>query len=183
MTEDTEEAESHADASPTEQLRAELADCEQALDAATQESGERWDALLRVRAELDNERKRAAREIEKTHKFAIGRLIEALLPVMDSLELGLAAAHSSSDPQSLQHGMRLTLEKFGAVLADFGVETIDPQDQPFDPAYHEAMNTEPVEDLPPNSVSRVHQKGYLLNGRVVRPARVTVSTAPPDSGS
>lgn len=181
MTDSQEEAEKYTDKSSPDKLHTKLADCEKALDASRQESEERWDALLRAQAQLENERKRAIREIEKTHKFAVGRLLEALLPVKDSLELGLGAADSSSDPHSMRQGMQLTLEKLDAVLADFGVEAIDPLGQPFNPEFHEAMNMEPVGDLPPNTVSQVHQKGYLLNGRVVRPARVTVSMAPRES--
>jgi len=178
MTEGQEEAGKDVDAPSPDKLQAELADCQKALDAARQDSEERWDALLRTQAQLDNERKRAARELEKAHKYAVSQLLEALLPVKDSLELGLDAADSTSDLQALRHGMQLTLEKLGAVLIDFGVETIDPRGQPFNPECHEAMNMEPVADLPPNTVSQVHQKGYVLNGRVVRPARVTVSTTP-----
>jgi molecular chaperone GrpE len=164
-----------------EELQTALTDCQQALQATRQESADRWDALLRAQAELDNERKRAAREIEKAHKFAVDQLLLALLPVKDSLELGLITAGHSPNPQSLRHGMQLTLEQLGAVLADFGVESIDPQGQPFNPEYHEAVNMEPVADMPPNTVYQVQQKGYLLNGRVVRPARVTVSRMPQDT--
>ena len=150
-----------------------LAECEALLDATRQESAERWEALVRARAELENERKRAAREIEKAHKFGVTQLLIALLPVKDSLELGLES--SSGDPEALRHGMQLTLDELEKVLSDFGVETVDPAGEPFDPQYHEAVGMDAVEDLPPNTVSRVQQKGYLLNGRLVRPARVMVS--------
>lgn len=169
-------------AASQKKLRTALEDCEKSLDAARQESVQHREALLRVRADLDNERKRAARELEKVHKFAVSQLLIALLPVKDSLELGLEAANQLPDPQALYHGMQLTLEKLNAVLLEFGVETIDPQGQHFNPEYHEAVSMEPVGDVPPNTVCRVQQKGYLLNGRVVRPARVTVSRAPESHG-
>lgn len=98
-----------------------------------------------------------------------------MLSILDSMELGLDNEDGTTTSQSLQHGIRLTLESFQSVLADFGVQAIDPQEQPFDPQYHEAINIEPVSNLPANMVCRVYQKGYLLNGRVIRPARVIVS--------
>ena len=153
-------------------------DCLQALAACREESQERLQALLRARADLDNQAKRAARELEKTHKYAVSGLVEALLPVRDSLELGLAAARPGADVETLRQGMALTLEKLQGVLLKFGVEVIDPVGEPFDPEQHEAMSMAPATGLPPNSVAEVHQKGYLLNGRLIRPARVVVSTQP-----
>jgi len=160
-----------------EKLRSALAECEKALEITRQESDERWDSLLRAHAELDNERKRALREIDKTQKFAIDRLLIALLPIKDTLELGLGTTGNTPDPQSLYQGMQLTLEKLNTVFSDFGIETIDPQGEQFNPQYHEAVGIEPMADVPPNTVCQVQQKGYVLNGRVVRAARVTVSTA------
>jgi molecular chaperone GrpE len=151
-------------------------DCLQALAACREESEARLQALLRARADLDNQTKRAARELEKTHKYAVSGLVEALLPVQDSLELGLAAARSDTDVETLRQGMALTLEKLQGVLAKFGVEVVDPMGQPFDPERHEAMSVASATGLPPNCVAEVHQKGYLLNGRLIRPARVVVST-------
>ena len=107
--------------------------------------------------------------------FGVARLLEALLPVRDSLELGLDAAQTTPSIEALQKGMALTLEELDSVLQDFGVEVIDPHAEPFDPERHEAMSVAPVAGLPPNSVAQVHQKGYMLHGRVLRPARVTVS--------
>ena len=153
-------------------------DCLQTLAACREESEERLQALLRARADLDNQAKRAARELEKTHKYAVSGLVEALLPVRDSLELGLAAARPGADVETLRQGMALTLEKLQGVLLKFGVEVIDPVGEPFDPEQHEAMSMAPATGLPPNSVAEVHQKGYLLNGRLIRPARVVVSTQP-----
>ncbi|MDT8404722.1 nucleotide exchange factor GrpE [Sulfuriflexus sp.] len=161
-----------------EKLRAALAECEKALEITRQESDERQDSLLRAYAELDNERKKALREIDKMQKFAIDRLLIALLPIKDSLELGLQTAGDTLNPQSLSQGMQLTLDKLSTVFADFGIETIDPQGEQFNPQYHEAVDMEPMSDVPPNTVCHVQQKGYVLNGRVVRAARVTVSTVP-----
>jgi molecular chaperone GrpE len=164
-------------ASPQE-VPPDLVECREALITCKQESEERLQALLRARADLDNHRKREAREMENTRKYAVGRLLNALLPVKDSLEMGLEATRAEPAIDVVRHGMELTLEKLDAVLADFGVETIDPKGQPFDPERHEAMSMAPIAELPPNSVAQVHQKGYLLNGRLIRPTRVSVSKAP-----
>jgi molecular chaperone GrpE len=153
-------------------------DCLQALAACREESEERLQALLRARADLDNQVKRAARELEKAHKYAVSGLVEALLPVQDSLELGLVATRPGADVETLRQGMVLTLEKLQGVLAKFGVEVVDPMGERFDPERHEAMSMAPATGLPPNSVAEVHQKGYLLNGRLIRPAKVVVSTQP-----
>jgi molecular chaperone GrpE len=173
-----QESDQMAPESPPRGGAAALEECRQALADCQRESAQRQEALLRARAELENQGKRAARELEKAHKYAAGKLLEALLPVKDSLELGLAAAVSGSDVGALRQGMALTLEKLESVFREFGVEAIDPHGQPFDPERHEAMSMAPVAELPPNSVAQVHQKGYLLHGRVIRPARVTVSKSP-----
>jgi len=153
-------------------------DCQQALEACRKESEERLQALLRARADLDNQAKRAARELEKAHKYAVSELVVSLLPVKDSLELGMQAVDTAKDVEALRQGTALTLEKLESVLAKFGVEVVDPLGEPFDPEWHEVISMAPVAGLLPNSVAQVHQNGYLLNGRLIRPARVIVSTAP-----
>lgn len=155
----------------------DLESCREALAAARKESDERWQALLRARAELDNLRKRSAREKADAYKYATGRLIEALLPVKDSLEMALDAPQASNDDDGLRQGVELTLNKLASVLADHGVETVDPEGEPFDPNRHEAIGVEPAAETPPDTVAKVHQKGYLLNGRLLRPAAVTVAQA------
>jgi molecular chaperone GrpE len=154
-----------------------LDECRQALKACLQESEQRLQSMLRARADLENLRKRTDREIADTRKFANSKLLEALLPVMDSLEMGLSSSGSEADAEDLRRGIELTLDKLAAVFADFGVEIIDPQGQPFDPERHEAVMTLKNSELPVNVVAQVHQKGYLLNGRLIRPARVVVTTA------
>ncbi len=154
-----------------------LDECRQALKVCRQESEQRLQSMLRARADLENLRKRTDREMADARKFAVTNLLEALLPVMDSLEMGLSAPGSEADAEGLRRGIELTLGKLAAVLADFGVEIIDPQGQPFDPERHEAVMTLKSSELPVNVVAQVHQKGYLLNGRLIRPARVVVTTA------
>ncbi len=146
------------------------------LEAARSKADEHYDQLVRAHAEIENLKWRHAQEIEKAHKFALDRFVSELLGVRDSLELGNAAAQA--DVAKLREGTELTLKMLGDVMGKFGVEQIDPLDQPFDPEFHQAMATVPREDVPPNTVVDVIQKGYLLNGRLVRPALVAVAQAP-----
>ncbi len=133
--------------------------------------------MLRARADLENLRKRTGREMPDTRKFAVANLLEALLPVMDSLEMGLSAVNGEADAEGLRRGVELTLSKPAAVLADFGVEIIGPQGLPFDPERHGAVMTLKSSELQVNVVAQVHQKGYLINRRLILPTRVAVTTA------
>lgn len=151
-------------------------DSGRALEIAEAKADENWNLYLRARAELENERKRWAREREKIRKFANTELVEALLPVRDNLELGLLSARSA-DAESLREGVELTLRSFDSVLMAQGVEEVPSEGEVFDPEVHEAIAVESSGEYQPNTVVEVHQKGYLLNGRLVRPARVTVSQA------
>lgn len=131
--------------------------------------------LLRAVAELENFRKRAAREIESARQFGVERLAAELLPVADSLAAGILAA--AADPATQIEGQKATLRLLGKAFERAGISEIDPAGQPFDPALHEAMATRPSAEHPPHTVLQVVQRGYLLNGRLLRPARVIVSTA------
>ena len=133
------------------------------------------DKALRARAELDNVRKRTARDIESAHKYALERFVPELLPVMDSMEMGLATSASVDDSASIKQGMELTLRIFAAALDKFGVKTIDPQGEKFNPELHEAVSLQQAEGVEPGMIISVMQKGYELNGRLVRPAMVVVS--------
>ena len=149
-----------------------------ALDAARAEIEDSRDQVLRARAELENLRRRHAQELEKAHKFALDGFVRELLQVRDSLELGCnAAQEASADVDKLREGTELTLKLLGDVMEKFGVGVVDPTNQPFDPEFHQAMSMQPREDVPPNTVVLVIQKGYTLNGRLVRPALVMVSQA------
>lgn len=142
---------------------------------------ENWDRYLRAAAELDNVRKRAIRDVENARRFALENFGRDLLDVRDSLEMGLEAA-GSADADALREGSEATLKLLQTVMERFGVEQIDPEGEPFDPELHEAMTMQPSADAEPNSVLTVIQKGYTLNGRLLRPARVVVAAAAPDSG-
>jgi molecular chaperone GrpE len=135
---------------------------------------ENWEKYLRTAAELENVRKRAARDVENAHKFALERFVNELLAVRDSLEMGLAAGEDA-DVESLRKGKEATLLLLTTVMERFGVAEVDPQGEPFDPALHEAMTMQPSADVEPGSVLSVFQKGYTLNGRLLRPAKVVVA--------
>ena len=147
------------------------------LEAALAKAEENWERYLRAAAELDNVRKRASRDVEKARKFALESFGRDLLDVRDSLEMGLAAAETA-DADSLREGSAATLKLLETVMERFGVEQLDPAGEPFDPELHEAMTMQPSADAEPNSVLTVIQKGYTLNGRLLRPARVIVAAAP-----
>ncbi|WP_296704802.1 nucleotide exchange factor GrpE [Thiocapsa sp. UBA6158] len=152
-----------------EELQLELA-------AARTDAESLRDQALRVRAEMENLRRRHAVELEKAHKYALDSFVRELLQVRDSLELGHdAALAEGADIAKLREGTELTLKLLGDVMDRFGVAPVDPIEQPFDPEFHQAMTMQPRSDLPPNTVVAVMQKGYTLNGRLVRPALVIVS--------
>lgn len=138
---------------------------------------ENWDKYLRAAAELDNVRKRAQRDVDSARKFALERFCGELLAVRDSLELGLGAAQQA-DADALREGNEATFKLLVSTMEQFGVVEIDPLGEPFDPELHEAMTMQPSADAEPGSVLTVFQKGYTLNGRLLRPARVVVASEP-----
>lgn len=156
-------------------------DLEAELAAATTRADENWNSYLRAVAETDNVRKRAQRDVESASRYAIERFAAELLDVRDSLELGVAAA-PGGDPARLVEGMEATLRLLNRAFEKSGVTVVDPLGEPFNPELHEAMATQPVADQPDGTVLAVVQKGYLLNGRLLRPARVLVAR-PPDTAS
>ncbi len=148
------------------------------LTEAEQKAKENWELALRTRAEMENLQKRTQRDIEHAHKYALEPFVKDLIPVIDSLEQGLATpADSIEHAKALHHGMELTLKMFLNTLVKFNVEVVDPLNEPFDPTHHEAMVMQPSNDHAAGTVLTVVQKGYLLHGRLIRPARVIVSKA------
>lgn len=147
-----------------------------ALDQAQAEAGQYRDQAVRAHAELENVRKRAQRDVESARKFALERFAADLLGVRDSLEMGLKAAQEhSGNFDKLKEGMELTERMLASSMDKAGVEVIDPQGEAFDPERHEAVSTQPSKELKPNTVASVMQKGYMLNGRVLRAAMVVVA--------
>ncbi|MFZ3185355.1 MAG: nucleotide exchange factor GrpE [Pseudomonas sp.] len=140
------------------------------------------DQALRVAADLQNVRRRAEQDVEKAHKFALERFASDLLPVVDSLERGLEL--SSPDDEAIKpvrEGLELTLKLFRDTLKRYQLEALDPHGAPFNAEHHQAMAMQESTHAEPNSVLKVFQKGYLLNGRLLRPAMVVVSKAPSEA--
>jgi molecular chaperone GrpE len=144
------------------------------LEALRREADEHRDRYLRVAAELDNFRKRTAREIEGARKFGVERLAQGILPVRDSLEAGIAAAEKAGQ-SALLEGQRATLRLLDEALTAAGVREINPAGEPFDPNKHEALSLVPAQGVAPNTVLEVVQKGYELNERLLRAAKVLVA--------
>jgi molecular chaperone GrpE len=148
------------------------------LEDARSKADDHWDQLMRTRAELDNLRKRNQRDLENAHKFALEKFSQELLQVWDSLELGHQAAQDEqADVDKLREGTELTLKLLTDVMQKQGIEQINPEGEPFNPEFHQAMSMQEREDVAPNTVVAVVQRGYLLNGRLLRPAMVMVSKA------
>lgn len=147
---------------------------EEQLTLAEQKAHENWEKSVRALAELDNVRRRMEREVANAHKYGMEKLISALLPVVDSIEQALQLADKNSDA-GMHEGLELTMKLFVDVLQKFDVSQIDPVGATFDPQEHEAMTMQEVPGAPANSVIAVFQKGYKLNDRVIRPARVIVA--------
>ena len=140
------------------------------------ESNDYREQLIRARAEIENQRKRMERQIENASKYANQEFLSSLLPVKDSMEKGLDInMEDGIDAESLLEGMRSTLKICNEAFRDAGVEEIDPKGEAFNPEFHEAITVKKVDNEKPNIVLSVFQKGYLLNGRLIRPARVEVS--------
>jgi molecular chaperone GrpE len=148
-----------------------------ALAAAEAKAQENWNSYLRSVAELDNYRKRTEREIDSARKFAVERFAQELVTVGDALEAGISAGAANPGPALLE-GAEATLRQLHRAFEKAGIKIIDPAGQPFDPAWHEAMVAQESRDKPPGTVLTVIQKGYSLNGRLLRPARVIVAKSP-----
>ena len=152
------------------------ADLDDEPTAARREARENLERALRAQAELENLRKRAERDLENAHKYALERFVSELLPVRDSLELGLAASTGEgADAGGIAQGMELTLRMLDQAMDKFGARIVDPAGQPFDPGFHQAMTMQESETAESGTVLTVVQKGCLLNDRLVRPAMVIVA--------
>ena len=156
---------------------ADAADLATALAAAEARATEARNSHLRAVAEFDNFRKRSEREIDNARKFAIERFAQELVTVGDALEAGIKAGAANPGPALLE-GAQATLRQLHRAFEKAGIKIIDPIGQPFDPQWHEAMAVQESRDQPPDTVLAVIQKGYSLNGRLLRAARVIVSKAP-----
>ncbi|MCU7918351.1 MAG: nucleotide exchange factor GrpE [Candidatus Thiodiazotropha sp. (ex Epidulcina cf. delphinae)] len=175
-TEVSVEDEAAEETSASERL--EQGELTKLLEDARSKADQHWDQLIRTRAEIDNLRKRAQRDLENAHKFALERISQDLLQVWDSLELGHQAAQDEqADVEKLREGTALTLKLLVDLMSKHGIEQVSPEGEAFNPEYHQAMSMQERDDVEPNTVVAVVQKGYLLNGRLLRPAMVMVSKA------
>jgi molecular chaperone GrpE len=158
----------------------DIAGAEETVEQLRDELATAKEAALRAHAEAQNARRRAEQDVEKARKFALERFSSDLLPVVDNLDRALEAASEAPESNAIAEGVDLTLRSFLEVLKKNGIEIVDPAGEPFDPQLHQAMTMVPNPDLEPNTVMDVMQKGYTLNGRLLRPAMVVVSKAATD---
>ncbi len=169
-----------AELKETEATKAEISveELQKQLEAAQQKAKENWDKALRAQAEMENLKRRTQKDLENAHKFGLEKFAKELLGVIDSLELGVQAATGDSpEVAKLKEGSELTLKQFDAVFKKFNIEALEPTGNPFNPEHHQAMSMQLSNEYAPNTVINVFQKGYLLNGRLIRPAMVVVAKA------
>ncbi|MFZ9036258.1 MAG: nucleotide exchange factor GrpE [Francisellaceae bacterium] len=155
-------------------LQAEIDALKAKLVTADEEVSKANDQVLRAHAEMENIRRRAQMDVEKAHKYSLEKFANALLPVLDSMEQAIEYPAESAEGKAIAEGVSITLKMMIETLEKFGVVQINPENEPFDPNKHEAMAAVPHPELLDNHVMQVFQKGYELNERVVRPARVAV---------
>ncbi len=159
------------EATPVEPLAGQLAE-------AARKAEENWEKFVRAQAELENLKRRAEKDLQNAHKFALEKFARELLTVVDSLELGLqASTGDGSDLLKLREGMELTLKQLLTALEKFNIRVVDPEGEKFNPELHQAMAMQPSDTAEPNTVIKVFQKGYLLNERLLRPAMVVIAQA------
>ena len=145
------------------------------LEKLQEQSKVSLDKVVRAQAEMENLRKRTARDVENAHKYALEKFTNELLPIMDSLELGLSASVKAKNLDDLCKGMELTLEMFNTVMEKFGITMIEPKGEKFNPELHDAVSMQETDDSNSGIIIEVMQKGYTLNGRLIRPAMVVVA--------
>jgi len=151
------------------------------LEDARNKADSHWDQCLRLQADIDNLRKRNERDLINAHKFALEKFAVDLLPVKDSLEMGLAAAGENTDVAGLKEGGELTLKMLASAMGKYNINEVNALNEIFNPEYHEAISVQERADVKPNTVVTVVQKGYVLNDRLIRPAMVIVSRATQES--
>jgi molecular chaperone GrpE len=148
---------------------------ESQLEDAQAKASDNWNQYLRAKAEMDNLRRRNIKDVENAHKFGLEKFATEMLPVLDGISMGLAVEDASAE--SLREGMELTMNMLEKMMEKLGIEEIDPINEKFDAARHQAMSVQPNAEVEPNTVIAVMQKGYSLNDRLIRPAMVMVSKA------
>ena len=161
---------------PAEPVDDDNESLEEQLQQAQATIKDYWDQVVRMRAEVENNRKRAERDVENAHKYALKNFVDSLLPVIDSMEMGHTAANAENATlESIREGSELTMTMFVQVLERSGLQQINPLGEKFDPEKHQAISMVEVPDATSNSVIEVMQKGFALNDRLIRPAMVIVA--------
>ena len=167
-SDEAEESEETSSDTQDDSVESQLAD-------ALKKADENWDQFLRTKAEMENMRRRAQKDVENAHKYGTEKLIGELIPLKEAMELGLAIEDATVE--SIREGMELIMTSFNTMFEKLSIEEINPVDEKFDPECHQAMTMQPSADVEPNTVLQVLQKGYRLNDRLLRPAIVIVSKA------
>lgn len=180
-TQATEEQEQADLNSSNDDLNLRIAELESALAVAQEEAANQKDKALRIAAEAENVRRRSMQEVEKATNFALEKFAGELLDVIDNLERAIQVIDPNDEAiKAVAEGVQITYKGFINTINKFGLEAVDPEGAPFDPQLHQAMSMQESNEVAPNTVLHVMQKGYLLNGRLLRPAMVMVARAPTD---
>src|SRR3954469_388145 len=177
-TENTKTGPNSTPASAPAESAAASPKMEELVAAAKQEAAANYDRYTRAVADMENLRKRTLREKEELRLYATSGLMEDIVPILDNLGLGLGAAKQQSDVKSIVDGITLTLEQFKSTLSRHGLKEVNPAGQKFDPNFHECISHQPSAEVPEENVIQVVRLGYTLNGRLLRPASVIVSSGP-----
>lgn len=165
-----------------QQLTEKLSEVEKALARAQKTVDDQKDSVVRAKAEVENMRRRTSQDVEKAHKFALEKFATALLPIVDNLERAIQFADKENEAtKGIVEGVELTHQSFIDTMNKFNLQVVDPQGEAFNPELHQAMSMVENAELKPNTITGVMQKGYVLNGRLLRPAMVMVSKAPSES--
>ncbi len=176
---DQAEATEATEATETAEELNEVDQLKQQVEELKAKADENWNLYLRSQADIENVRKRASRDVESAHKYAIDKFVAELLPIKESMDLGYAASHEeNADIAKIKEGTELTLKMFGSMFDKFKIVELNPVGEKFNPTFHEAISMLPSPEYEANMVMTVVQKGYLLNERVVKPALVVVSNGP-----
>jgi len=165
-----------AQAGNDEDVHAELHRLKAELEEVKALADENHDLALRAKAESENTRRRVEKDVANAHKYALEKFAQDLLPVIDSMELGINAAQDeNATVEKIKEGSELTFKMFQSALEKHGIQVVDPQGEKFNPDFHQAMSMQENKEVENNTVMAVMQKGYTLQGRLVRPAMVVVS--------
>lgn len=178
QTDTTDTTPAVAAAEPAPAPTAAIPGPDELLAAAKKEVAANYDRYMRAVADLENFRKRTIREKDELRQFATANVVEGIIPILDNLSLGLAATKQQTDVKAIVDGIGLVLDQFKGTLGRHGLKEINPQGQPFDPNQHDCISHQPSADIAEEKVSQVVRLGYSLNGRLLRPASVVVSSGP-----